>query len=391
MAATTPSSPASQTLRPIARVLLITQFVALVLVVAGSALLVATAVRYQSASTWVQHAHEVLDEIETVRTEALRGNLALRNYAISPAAGYLANTRTAARNAADAAERLEALLQQSVSQTQRVFALRAELAELIGWMNSSAVIAERDGPAALLAILKPRVEQDTARSVRKLLGAIEAEERRLLQARSEQRAAEYRRLLTGAGMVATAFFGFLVWSAVYASLLLRRSKATIQGLKESADLDPLTGLLNRRALEERFKRHSGSPLTVVALDLDDFKAVNDAYGHAAGDEVLRVGADRLRHECRESDLIARVGGDEFVVVLTGVADLEVARRFCGRLEQSMREPILLQSARIHIGASIGFQISSGGMSLQELLATADAVSYQEKSARKAATLALVRD
>ena len=57
----------------------------------------------------------------------------------------------------------------------------------------------------------------------------------------------------------------------------------------------------------------------------------------------------------------------------------------------MREPILLQSARIHIGASIGFQISSGGMSLQELLATADAVSYQEKSARKAATLALVRD
>lgn len=378
-------------LRPIARVLLITQFVALVLVVAGSALLVATAVRYQSASTWVQHAHEVLDEIETVRTEALRGNLALRNYAISPAAGYLANTRTAARNAADAAERLEALLQQSVSQTQRVFALRAELAELIGWMNSSAVIAERDGPAALLAILKPRVEQDTARSVRKLLGEIEAEERRLLQARSEQRAAEYRRLLTGAGMVATAFFGFLVWSTVYASLLLRRSKATIQGLKESADLDPLTGLLNRRALEERFKRHSGSPLTVVALDLDDFKAVNDAYGHAAGDEVLRVGADRLRHECRESDLIARVGGDEFVVVLTGVADLEVARRFCGRLEQSMREPILLQSARIHIGASIGFQISSGGMSLQELLATADAVSYQEKSARKAATLALVRD
>ncbi len=203
MAATTPSSPASQMLRPIARVLLITQFVALVLVVAGSALLVATAVRYQSASTWVQHAHEVLDEIETVRTEALRGNLALRNYAISPAAGYLANTRTAARNAADAAERLEALLQQSVSQTQRVFALRAELAELIGWMNSSAVIAERDGPAALLAILKPRVEQDTARSVRKLLGEIEAEERRLLQARSEQRAAEYRRLLTGAGMVAT--------------------------------------------------------------------------------------------------------------------------------------------------------------------------------------------
>lgn len=245
-------------LRPIARVLLITQFVALVLVVAGSALLVATAVRYQSASAWVQHTYEVLDEIETVRTEALRGNLALRNYAISPAAEYLASTRTAARKAAEASERLETLVQDSGSQTQRAFVLRAEVAELVGWMSSSAVIAERDGPAALLAVLKPRVEQDTASIVRKQLGEIEGEERMLLRARSEQRAAEFRRLLSGAGIVATAFLGFLVWSVVYASLLLRRSKATIQGLKESADLDPLTGLLNRRALEERFKRHSGS-------------------------------------------------------------------------------------------------------------------------------------
>ncbi|WP_295545410.1 diguanylate cyclase [uncultured Pseudacidovorax sp.] len=391
MALTTQSSPASQLLRPIARVLLITQLVALVLVVAGSSLLVATAVRYQSASAWVQHTYEVLDEIETVRTEALRGSLALRNYAIAPAADYLASTRTAARKAADASERLEALVQDSGSQTRRAFVLRAEVAELVGWMNSCAAIAERDGPAALLAVLKPRVEQDTASIVRKQLGEIEGEERMLLRARSEQRSAEFRRLLTGAGIVATAFLGFLVWSVVYASLLLRRSKATIQGLKESADLDPLTGLLNRRALEERFKRRSSSPLTVVALDLDNFKAVNDAYGHASGDEVLRVSADRLRHECRESDLIARAGGDEFVVVLTGVADLDVARRFCERLDQAMREPIRLQSASVRVGASIGFQVSSGSVSLQELLASADAVSYQAKSARKAATLALVRD
>ncbi len=154
-------------------------------------------------------------------------------------------------------------------------------------------------------------------------------------------------------------------------------------------MDPLTGLLNRRALDERFKRHSGSPLTVVALDLDSFKAVNDAHGHAAGDEVLRVCADRLRHECRESDLIARVGGDEFVIVLTGAADAQVARRLCARLAQALREPIALPTAHVQVGASIGFQTSAGGAALQGLLASADAVSYHEKAARKAAPEALM--
>ncbi len=378
-------------LRPIARVLLLTQLVALFLVAAGSALLVMTASRYQSASRWVQHTYEALDEIATVRTEVLRGSLALRNYAISPEAAYLARTRAAARNATDASQRLEVLVQDGGTQAGRAFALRAEVAELVGWMSSSAVIAERDGQAALLASLRPRVEQDSAKVLRELLAEIEAQERLLLQTRSNERAAEYRRLLVGAGMVAGAFSVFLIWSVVYASSLLRRSKASIQGLKESADLDPLTGLLNRRALDEQFERHYESPLTVVALDFDNFKAVNDAYGHEAGDEVLRVSANRLRRECRDNDLIARVGGDEFVLVLTGVSDVEAARRVCGRLKQAIRAPIQLQAARVQIGASMGFEISPGGAMLKDLLATADAAAYHEKFHRKAAPLALVRN
>jgi diguanylate cyclase (GGDEF)-like protein len=378
-------------LQPIARVLLLTQFVALVLVASGSALLVMTASRYQSASRWVQHTYEALDEIATVRSEALRGSLALRNYAISPDAAYLIRTRAAARNAADASQRLEMLVQDGAAQARRAFALRAEVAELAGWMASSAVIAERDGQTALLESLRPRVEQDSAKVLRELLEEIETQERLLLQTRSNERAAEYLRLVIGAGMVAGAFAVFLIWSVVYASSLLRRGKASIQGLKESADLDPLTGLLNRRALDEQFERHKQSPLTVVALDFDDFKAVNDAYGHEAGDEVLRVSADRLRRECRDNDLIARVGGDEFVLVLTGVSDVDAARRVCGRMRQSIRAPIQLQAARVQIGASIGFEVSPGGGSLKDLLARADAAAYHEKSHRKATPLSLVRN
>ena len=390
MTARSPTPPTNLSLRPIARMLLLTQFVALVLVATGGALLVLVADRFQSASLWVQRTDEVLDAIADVRTEVLRGSLALRNYAISPDTMYLARVRASAQAATEAADRLAALVQSSGSQVERVVAIRAEIAEIVGWMNSSAVIAERDGQAAYLASLRPRVEQDSAKVLRERLSDMENEQRLLLQARSDERATEYRRLVIGACLVGAAFAAFLIWSITYTSLLLRRSKASIQGLKESADLDPLTGLLNRRALDEKFVKYMKSPLAVVAFDFDDFKPINDAYGHEAGDEVLRTIAERLRRECRDDDLIARVGGDEFVIVLVNVSDDHTARRVCRRLKQVIGEPIELKAARVQIGASMGFELSPGGVMLKDLLARADAASYGEKFRRKSRPLSLAR-
>ncbi|MGP3506796.1 GGDEF domain-containing protein [Paracidovorax citrulli] len=366
--------------------LVVVQAVALLLGVVGAGMLVWTAVKFNAASDWVEHTHEVLDEITAVRTELLRGGLALRDYAISPAPPYLERARAAARGATDASERLEELVQDNPRQSERAIALRAEAAEFVGWMNSTAMIAERDGPAGLLAGLVPRISQDSAKVLRQQLMAMEAEERLLLQARTQERAREYRRLIIGATLGGAAFIIFLVWSVTYAAALFRRSTTRIETLSESADCDPLTGLLNRRALEERFTSLAGSPLTVVAFDLDDFKPVNDTYGHQAGDEVLMVTAKRMLRECRDGDLVARVGGDEFVVVLSGVPDADTARSVCTRLQHVLCEPIQLHTAAVRVGVSLGYEVSPGGIGLSDLLARADAAAYAQKSVRKGKSL-----
>ncbi|MVT29472.1 diguanylate cyclase [Acidovorax citrulli] len=196
--------------------------------------------------------------------------------------------------------------------------------------------------------------------------AMEAEERLLLQARTQERAREYRRLIIGATLGGAAFIIFLVWSVTYAAALFRRSTTRIETLSESADCDPLTGLLNRRALEERFTSLAGYPLTVVAFDLDDFKPVNDTYGHQAGDEVLMVTAKRMLRECRDGDLVARVGGDEFVVVLSGVSDADTARSVCTRLQHVLCEPIQLHTAAVRVGGFPGLRSLSRRHRLERL-------------------------
>jgi len=100
-----------------------------------------------------------------------------------------------------------------------------------------------------------------------------------------------------------------------------RAKAVRDALAHDATTDPLTGLLNRRGLESRavetvaLARRHGRPLTCLAIDLDHFKRINDTYGHAAGDAVLRAVAERLHRQTRVSDLAARFGGEEFVLLL----------------------------------------------------------------------------
>jgi len=103
--------------------------------------------------------------------------------------------------------------------------------------------------------------------------------------------------------------------------LIRAGINAEQTIRQLSLRDPLTGLFNRRFLLENEKhliagaKRSGKQMAVLAIDLDEFKAVNDRYGHAAGDTVLMTSAERMKQLLRESDVIARFGGDEFVIVL----------------------------------------------------------------------------
>ncbi|POG06061.1 histidine kinase [Pseudomonas putida] len=149
--------------------------------------------------------------------------------------------------------------------------------------------------------------------------------------------------------------------------------------------DPLTGLANRnklaRHLEQTLLRGSDSPpLTLLLLDLDNFKPINDSLGHAAGDAVLQEVAARLRDTTRDVDLVARLGGDEFVLVLTGMDNRSEIDKLCRRLIELLQQPIAFENHQLHIGASVGIaQTRNQGFDAGELIRCADIALYQAKA------------
>ena len=159
-----------------------------------------------------------------------------------------------------------------------------------------------------------------------------------------------------------------------------------QTIRQLSLRDPLTGLANRRFLHENEKhliagaKRSGKQMAVLAVDLDEFKAVNDRYGHAAGDAVLVTSAERMKRLLRESDVIARFGGDEFVIVLGQVDNAEAAREVASRVVESLSQPMpLAGGGTAHIGASVGIAMCcADGETLKDLLKRADAALYAAK-------------
>jgi diguanylate cyclase (GGDEF)-like protein/PAS domain S-box-containing protein len=149
--------------------------------------------------------------------------------------------------------------------------------------------------------------------------------------------------------------------------------------------DALTGLPNRNKLGRylddalMLKEHA-PPLSLLMIDLDNFKPINDSLGHPAGDAVLQEVAARLRECTRDNDIVARLGGDEFVVVLNGMDTHNELDKFCTRLIGSLHEPVIFEDHPLHLGASIGIALSRRqGQVPAELIRCADIALYQAKS------------
>jgi diguanylate cyclase (GGDEF)-like protein len=159
-----------------------------------------------------------------------------------------------------------------------------------------------------------------------------------------------------------------------------------------AALDQLTGLYNRRSGEQRLaqeisraQRH-GRPLTVLLMDLDGLKQINDRHGHAAGDTVLKGFADRLQRAIRGSDLAVRLGGDEFMALLPECRAEEV-RHVLGRLEGMEFE---FDTEKLHLQYSRGWTDYAPGETPQELLKRADTALYENKRAGKRRVVATLQ-
>jgi diguanylate cyclase (GGDEF)-like protein len=151
-------------------------------------------------------------------------------------------------------------------------------------------------------------------------------------------------------------------------------------LRHAAFHDPLTGLANRALLRERLDGLTGDePVSLLLLDLDGFKAVNDSVGHQVGDVVLLEVARRLARSCRPSDLLVRLGGDEFVALVSGDADRAIA--LADRFLKILTEPIALADREVTLGCSIGIA-SPSEHGADGVLRDADIAMYVAKSRGK---------
>ena len=166
-------------------------------------------------------------------------------------------------------------------------------------------------------------------------------------------------------------------------LNLRLQEARLAA-EQQALTDTLTGLRNRRALESEMHRliGRGTSFALFHLDLDYFKQVNDTLGHAAGDFVLRQVADILSVETRTSDTVARVGGDEFVIILNRVEDYDFLLPIAGRIIAALTVPMDFEGQVCKISGSIGITLSTNYPSpdIEVLHADADAALYESKRA-----------
>ncbi len=164
--------------------------------------------------------------------------------------------------------------------------------------------------------------------------------------------------------------------------LLTRQDAVYREANE----DRLTGLLNRRGLEERLGQHhrSSVPVGVVYLDLDGFKPVNDRHGHDAGDRLLTTIGQRLASVVRPDDIVARMGGDEFVVVLPEIGGAGALDLVAARIRDAVAEPCLVSGRSLRVTASIGTALGStnGLPEINALLIEADEAMFRNKASRR---------
>jgi diguanylate cyclase (GGDEF)-like protein/PAS domain S-box-containing protein len=158
-----------------------------------------------------------------------------------------------------------------------------------------------------------------------------------------------------------------------------------QKLADMATHDSLTGLPNRTLLSDRltmgvaFSRRSGNNLAVLMLDLDRFKVINDTLGHDVGDQLLKAVAERLQSVTRKSDTIARIGGDEFVLVLPQITSSGNAAMLAQRVLDVLREPFIFDGHRLTVTTSIGIAVyPDDGREIHILLKNADQAMYRAK-------------
>jgi diguanylate cyclase (GGDEF)-like protein len=189
------------------------------------------------------------------------------------------------------------------------------------------------------------------------------------------------RILARAGVIVGLIFCglLLLWSLAFLIVWLTARDYRLEALR-----DPLTGATNRQGarseIERLIRARSADPFGLVFIDLDGFKKVNDVYGHAIGDAILRLVAARLRSQLRDRDQVCRIGGDEFVCIVSPPTDIERLRTIGVRLQKAVSKPYNHAKDDYVVGCSVGISLyPQHGNTVDDLLQQADQAMYRAKA------------
>lgn len=348
----------------------------------------ATVQRREADRRYVQ-ALDMLLATEAIRSSANAAIRGERGYLLTDDRRFLGPYAESRRDIPRLLGRVGDLTRENGRRHDGTLRLRAALERYYALLDHTIALKAAGRSAEAQAVVRRGLGKREIENVLRAIARIEAEERRLLSRRraayaeADRRSEAYGLGLAGAGAAMLALLALAAVTALRANA--RAAEATAE-LKRLATTDVLTGLWNRRHLLERLEAETGRslrggrPLCLAIIDVDHFKRVNDVHGHPAGDEVLRVLAERIRQSVRSSDVVGRMGGEEFAILMPET-DRSQARLVCERLREKVAaEPVALPCGTgLTVTLSTGIALLAGREASDRLISRADAALYDAKA------------
>lgn len=321
-----------------------------------------TIVSLRHATRSVEDGLRVVELLRSVNSAVADSEAGQRGYIISEKKEYLERSREALRLADGRLNEIRALIGTNAAELEALGSLQSSIAQRSAeFEDTLALFQKGDKPAALKAI-STEASRRNLENTYELYTQLRAKQDEVFTHRTRQ-VQESSHFSLATQYVATLFgllFLGLIYYLVYREITVRRQSE--EKLRIVATHDPLTALPNRTLLHERLshalakaQRH-GRQLAVLFVGLDRFKSVNDTLGHEAGDALLQVAARRLYDCLRETDTMARQGGDEFVVLMDELSDRGPISSVSQRILDAVAQPFAIDGRELHITASIGISV-----------------------------------
>lgn len=341
-----------------------------------------TIISLREATRSVEEGLRVVELLRSVSSAVGDSEAGQRSYIISERKEYLEDSSELLRAADRRLNDIRPLIGNDAVDLEKIGLLQSSIAARTAEFEHALELLENGDRQAALKAISTKASRRQLDDTHELFRQFRTRQGELFMQRTRQ-VQEHSRFSLATQSIAN-FSGLaflcLIFYLVCREITVRRQ--TEEKLKIVATHDSLTALPNRTLLHERLShalakaQHHAQPLAVLVVDLDRFKHVNDALGHEAGDALLQVAARRVYDSLRETDTMARQGGDEFVVLMDELADREAITGVSQKILDAMVEPFVIEGQEIHVTASIG--ISAYPDDGRTLLRNADIALYRAK-------------